>query len=138
VASGFPYLAYLSTGSVMSENRHIEVQHHENYNAHVLQLGETDLEDRLSAINLETELADWFAANQPARTVVSFERVATCSTDVINAVLRARKIAIDAGGYLVLCALSEEVSKVFNTLSLDTIFEIAPDVDAGLALLPAK
>ncbi len=110
----------------MTENHsHIEVRYVDEHQAHLVLLLPTNLADRLSLYCLESDLAEWFKSHPSVRVVVNFEKVEICSTDVINAILRARRIAIENESTLALCNLRPKIQEVFRLLNLAQLFTIA-------------
>ena len=76
-------------------------------------------------------------ADQPADVVVDFSGVRFVSSTTLATLLSLRKQIADMDRRLALCAIDEQIWSVFQTTHLDSMFEVAPDVEAARALLKA-
>lgn len=78
---------------------------------------------------LQDELLDMLEREKPTKLVVDFGRVEFCSSAVIEALIRAKKHVVTAGGGLKLCDMRSGVREAFQILNLDgTVFDIHDSV----------
>lgn len=91
----------------------------------VVSLTDLDLLDRLITNELQDELVRFVETEKPTCLILDFQRVRRCSTEIINALLRARKRVTQSGGRMKLSNMRPEMREVFRLLNLDgTVFEI--------------
>jgi anti-anti-sigma factor len=77
----------------------------------------------------QEELQKFVESQAPKRVVIDFGRVAFCSSAVIDALIRAKRRLVSAGGQVRLCDMTPEVREAFGMLNLDgTVFQIVPSV----------
>jgi anti-anti-sigma factor len=99
----------------------------------VIILANVELYDRLMTDEVRQELITLIDAEKPLKVVISFEEVAHCSTEVINALIRARKRVLSYGGEFRLCLVRQEMRQVLRVLKLDgTIFDIHDTLNGAL------
>lgn len=89
--------------------------------------------DSNTAAALEAVLPD--RVQQHAATVMDLASVAYVSSAGLRVFLKGVKAAKATGHKLVLTGLSPAVYDVFDISGFTAIFTIAPDIDAGLAVL---
>ena len=107
----------------MAKYRHFEVDRENGIT--VLSLLAPDLVDFLVTSELQDELVKFVEKEKPEKLIVSFHNVSRCSTEIINALLRARKRVVTSGGTLRLCAMPDQIRSVFKMLNLEgTVFHI--------------
>lgn len=86
----------------------------------------------LVTTELQDELEDLLAAAKPAMLVVDFSDVATISSIVVGALLKARHVQQAAGREMCLARLSRRVMSVFQLLNLDdTLFKIVDNYETS-------
>ena len=76
-------------------------------------------------------------ADQPTDIVVNFSGAMFAGSTTLERLLSLRKQVTDRGRRLVLCAIDEQIWSVFQATRLDSMFEVAPDVEAAKAILRA-
>jgi anti-sigma B factor antagonist len=67
-----------------------------------------------------------------AQLIVDLSGVAFVDSSGLSALISGLKSAREAGGYLKLAGLNEQVGSIFRLTRLDRVFEMYPDVDAAL------
>ncbi|HEV3259396.1 MAG TPA: STAS domain-containing protein [Gemmataceae bacterium] len=80
--------------------------------------------DEASAPALFQQLSDLARAVRPGQLVLDFGNVAYLSTVMLATLVRLHKILETAGGRLVLCNLSPDISKVFEVTRLNVLLDI--------------
>jgi anti-anti-sigma regulatory factor len=81
--------------------------------------------DSMAVRELTDELLCVIDGRKPRKLLVSFAEVGRCSTDVINALLLAKKRLLTESGELKLCDMSESIRHMCRILHLDgTVFRI--------------
>jgi anti-anti-sigma regulatory factor len=99
----------------------------------VLRILGKSLLDPMTVREMSDELMEVVVGRKPRRLLVSFSEVGRCSTDVINALLLAKKRLLSQGGELRLCEMSESIRCAYRILNLDgTVFRIYESLDEGL------
>ena len=89
--------------------------------------------DPLAVREMSDELMEAITRHEQRRLLVSFSEVARCSTDVINALLLAKKRLLAEGGELKLCEMAPNIRHTYQMLNLDgTVFRIYETVDDAL------
>jgi len=75
-----------------------------------------------------------YAKQHPALVLIlNFERVDYLSSSVLSELLQIRKVVIESGGQLRLCAISDTIYEIFEITNLNTMFTIHRDgVDADI------
>ncbi len=98
-------------------------------------LTSAELLDRLVTNELQDELINLVESEQPVKLIISFDGVRRCSTEMINALLRARKRVGEYQGQIRLCAMRSTIRDVFKMLNLDgkvfQIFDTKADASDG-------
>lgn len=84
-----------------------------------------NLLDPMAVREMADELLGLIDGRRPKKLLVSFSEVSRCSTDVINALLLAKKRLLTEGGELKLCEMSPNIRHTYQILNLDgTVFRI--------------
>mgnify|MGYP003595438019 CR=1 FL=1 len=74
--------------------------------------------------------------NGATRLVFDFSQLDYISSAGLRVILIAgKRVRTLAGGKLVLCSLGEQIREVFEISGFLSIFAVAPDLDAAIALL---
>lgn len=117
----------------MSTQKHFNVESEDGIT--ILQLTDLELLDRLLTHEMQEDLVHFVDSQKPSKLIVSFDRVRRCSTEVINAMLRARKRVSALGGDMRLCSMRDTIRDVFRMLNLEgnvfDIFDTLDDAKAG-------
>lgn len=91
---------------------------------------------RLDAVTvpaLETAIDDQLSARH-FRLIIDLSEVGYMSSSGLRALLRARRQAQTGGGDVVLCAMNERVTEVFEMIGFNNLFRIYPTaVEAAAA-----
>jgi anti-anti-sigma regulatory factor len=115
----------------MSQSSFLQFEEHGD--VLVLRILGRSLLDPMSVQEMSDELMEVVVGRKPRKLLVSFSEVGRCSTDVINALLLAKKRLLSQGGELRLCEMSERIRCAYRILSLDgTVFRIYESLDEGL------
>lgn len=115
----------------MSQSSHLQSE--EYGDVLVLRMLGESLLDILAVQEMSEELMEIVGSRKRRKLLVSFAEVGRCSTDVINALLLAKKRLLSEGGELRLCEMSESIRHTYRILNLDgTVFRIYESVDEGL------
>lgn len=80
-----------------------------------------------------TESLNAVIKKKPERIVIDLSRVTYIDSAGVAALILAMQEVEEYGGKFFLCGLQETLRSIFETLGLDRIFRIFPDVDAALA-----
>ncbi len=80
-----------------------------------------------------TESLNAVIKKKPERIVIDLSRVTYIDSAGLAALILAMQEVEEYGGKFFLCALQETLRSIFETLGLNRIFQIFPDVDAALA-----
>jgi anti-anti-sigma regulatory factor len=89
--------------------------------------------DPMAVREMSDELLSAIERRKPRKLLVSFSDVGRCSTDVINALLLAKKRLLSEGGELKLCEMSQNIRHTYQILNLDgTVFRIYETGDEAL------
>jgi anti-anti-sigma regulatory factor len=116
----------------MADYAHFKVLDHDGVT--IVELMDENLVDRLLINELQDELVAFVENERPQKLLIDFHGVTRCSTEPINALLRARKRLAPYNGSLKLCGMSNDIRQAFRILRLDgTIFEIYDARPAALA-----
>lgn len=106
----------------MAENKHIRIEIVDSVS--VLHITADDLFDRLVINEFQDEMLT-FAKNECLpNLLISFGRVKTMSSEVLNALLRVRDWIVGNNGRLILCDMRDTIRQVFSVTNLDKLFEI--------------
>lgn len=68
--------------------------------------------------------------------ILDLEKCQYCDSSGLSAILVANRLCKNAGGMFVLCGLSDAVERLITISQLDTVLNIADNVDAAVALIP--
>lgn len=96
---------------------------------------EPELSEEFSAIfaRLKGEDGHPGPPTGPPHVVLNFQAVTYLNSSHIAALLRMRKLAIEKGRKLVLCAVADEVWSMLLLTGLDKVFAFEPDTMTALA-----
>ncbi len=95
--------------------------------------------DAVTVPSFEAVIDEHLAAGH-GRLVVDLSGVTYISSSGLRALLRARRQAQTSGGDVVLCAMSERVTEVFDMIGFNNLFRIyphAPEAAVALTHTPA-
>ncbi|MCO6455065.1 MAG: STAS domain-containing protein [Pirellulaceae bacterium] len=107
----------------MTGYKHFQVEQIGDVTA--LRLVDPKLFDMLLVNEVQDELLGFLDEQRPDKLLVDFAHVSSCSTTIINGLLRAKMRLVARHGCLKLCCMQHGVRVAFSTLNLDgTVFEI--------------
>lgn len=107
----------------MTGDKHFQVE--QVGDVTVLRLVDPKLFETLLVNEVQDELLGFLDEQRPDKLLVDFVHVTSCSTTIINGLLRAKMRLVARHGCLKLCGMQRGVREAFSTLNLDgTVFEI--------------
>ena len=80
--------------------------------------------DALNVVTFGKEVADFIHDRHVKNLLLDFRHVNYLSSAVLTELIRIKELLEDAKGNLRLCALNEDIKKVFEITNLDTFFVI--------------
>lgn len=88
--------------------------------------------DALNVTEFGQEAVVYVKKHRGVNLLLNFERVGYLSSAVLTELLRIKEAAEGNGGGLRLCALNDDIRKVFEITNLDKVFVIYEDCEAAV------
>ncbi len=82
--------------------------------------------------NASAQIREYIQRNKPDKMIFDFSGVRFFSSQVLGLLLEARAHLEPQGGKAVVCALADQLRRVFRITNLDRIFTFFPDQQAAL------
>lgn len=115
----------------MSNFKHINVEIVDEVS--VVHLADDDYFDRLTIHGLQDELLQFAKNESLPKLLISFGRVKTMSSEVINTLLRVRDWVVGNDGQIMLCDMRDTIREVFKVMRLEgKIFKIYDSMPKAL------
>jgi len=113
----------------MADTDTIEIQVHQQDGATIVRpKGDVDLQ-RSPVLRDQLKVV---SDRKPQRLIVDLSDVSYMDSSGVATLVEAMQLARRGKYPLVLCALQDRVKSIFEIARLDTVFQIAPDLDAAM------
>ncbi len=123
--------------TVPDRHRHFKLQMHRD--VFVLHLLDMTLRRTLVVSELSDELEQLHDEEHPKKVLINFGGVRSCSTEVINALLRFRTRLLADDGQVRLCGVNDDIAREFEMLQLDdSVLPIFDSASRALASFSAR
>jgi len=108
-----------------------KIEKHENYT--LIQVLEEKLDTHI-APTLKSELV-LISGNGEKNLILDLSKCRYCDSSGLSSILVANRLCKNAGGTFVLTGLNDAVERLITISQLDTVLNIASNIDEGVALV---